>query len=124
MNLTSFSLEDSDGLSQELTNGNEYNNQNIDNNFELIEPLLSSFDFDQDNEKSDRSNSSEQHSKVECGSTLGQMIRRRYLLSRKSARLSSNTIFVNDQLNDSFSFEHNKVTADLDTTALKISYAF
>ena len=79
----------------------------------LTDAIYDIFPEIQDNEKSDRSNSSEQHSKVECGSTLGQMIRRRYLLSRKSARLSSNTIFVNDQLNDSFSFEHNKVTSDL-----------
>ena len=31
----------------------DQNNQNIDNNFELIEPLLSSFDFNQANQKSE-----------------------------------------------------------------------
>ena len=39
---------------EEPTSENKYDrNQNIDNNLELIEPLLSSLDFDQDNEKSD-----------------------------------------------------------------------
>ena len=56
----SFSLEDSDELSEELISENKYNkdqdffkNDNeIDNNFELIEPLNSDFDFEQDKQKS------------------------------------------------------------------------
>ena len=48
-----FSLDDKAFESDELSSENQYNNQNIDNNFELIEPLSAGFDFDQVQEKSD-----------------------------------------------------------------------
>ena len=52
--LSFSSLEDKDNFSKELSSANEYkNNHEIDNNFKLIEPLLSSFDFDKDKSKSD-----------------------------------------------------------------------
>tara|TARA_B100000579_G_scaffold63824_1_gene47183 strand:- start:3640 stop:4383 length:744 start_codon:yes stop_codon:yes gene_type:complete len=47
--LESLSFDNKDSSTDELSP--EHNN--IDNNFELIEPLLSSFNFDQDKEKSD-----------------------------------------------------------------------
>ena len=51
----SLALEDIDSSCDDLRSENQYNmnNQKIDNNFELIEPLVSSFDFDQDNQKVD-----------------------------------------------------------------------
>ena len=55
---TSLALDDY-GLREELGSENKYsqkeelNNDNIDNDFHLIEPLLSSIDFDQDKQKSD-----------------------------------------------------------------------
>ncbi len=51
---SSSSLQDKVGLFEESSSEDEYNNnQHIDNNLELIEPLLSSFDFDQEKEKSE-----------------------------------------------------------------------
>ena len=51
--MPSSSLQEKFGSVEESLSEIEYNNQTIDNNFELIEPLLSNFDFDQDKEKSD-----------------------------------------------------------------------
>ena len=52
--ISSSFVEDKVDSFEESTSEEEYNNnQNIENSFELIEPLLSSFDFDQDKEKSD-----------------------------------------------------------------------
>ena len=45
-----YSLDEKEFESEALSSENEHNHQNIDNNFELIEPL--SFDFDQVKEKS------------------------------------------------------------------------
>tara|TARA_Y100001968_G_scaffold205629_1_gene188836 strand:+ start:63 stop:815 length:753 start_codon:yes stop_codon:yes gene_type:complete len=49
--IVSSSYHDQNGFNDEAPSEN--NNQDIDNNFELIEPLLSSFDFDHDKDKSD-----------------------------------------------------------------------
>tara|TARA_Y100001968_G_scaffold216649_1_gene199389 strand:- start:511 stop:1329 length:819 start_codon:yes stop_codon:yes gene_type:complete len=58
---STLALEDADDFGDELVSENQYNKNhdydinisNIDNNFEVIEPLLSVYDFDQDKQKSD-----------------------------------------------------------------------
>ncbi len=59
--IASLGSENTNDLGENLSSENkcdlkhklEENNQNIDNNFELIEPLISNFDFDQEKQKSD-----------------------------------------------------------------------
>ena len=57
--ITSLSIEDANDFVQDLSlqdhkdHDNEINNQNFNNNFELIAPLTTSFDFDIDKKKSD-----------------------------------------------------------------------
>jgi len=55
--ITTLAIEDDEDLFEDLSSENKYNkNQELDennNNFELIEPLLSTFDFDQDKKKID-----------------------------------------------------------------------
>ncbi|WP_269615928.1 helix-turn-helix domain-containing protein [Prochlorococcus marinus] len=59
-NKTSLDLDDKDDFLEDLNSDNKYNgveenNQNIDNDFELIEPipLLTNFDFDHNKQKKD-----------------------------------------------------------------------
>ncbi len=60
-NIASLALDDADDFHEDLCSANQNNknqnndknNQNIDNNFEEIAPLISNFDFDMENQKSD-----------------------------------------------------------------------
>tara|TARA_Y100001968_G_scaffold318882_1_gene349684 strand:- start:337 stop:1200 length:864 start_codon:yes stop_codon:yes gene_type:complete len=59
--ITALALEDADDFSEDLSSENQNNknlevdknNQSFDDNFEVIAPLISSFDFDLDKQKSD-----------------------------------------------------------------------
>ena len=51
--ISSLALEDADDFGEDLYSENQNQNQNFDNNFEEIAPLISSFDFDLEKQKSD-----------------------------------------------------------------------
>ncbi len=74
----------------------------------------------QDQGSPNRGSQSQQHARPELGSTLGRMIRRRYLLSRKSARASLDAKFKNDKLDEEaawdFTPNNNNINLQKNTT--------
>jgi len=65
-----------------------------------------------DHGNSNHGNHSKQPPQVESGSALGQMIRRRYLLSRKLFRASLDAKINKEKINDFLSFEYNNNNID------------